>query len=76
MGEHLVFWTKSGTVQQRCAAMSTIDLNSADNTIYSSTVADAHAACNERLTLQVGSELEHGGFEAQAVRNEPTSESI
>ena len=71
-----MFWTKPGTLHHRCEAVSTVDLNSADNTIYSGTVTDTHAACKELLTPRVGSEQEQGGFDAPAVSNEPTSESI
>ena len=71
-----MFGTKPGTVQHRCEAVSTVDLTSADNTIYSGTLTDTRAACKELLTPRVGSEQEQGGFDAPAVSNEPTSESI
>ncbi len=61
-GENLVFWTKSGEVYHLCEDASAVNLESEDNTIYSGTVADAHADGKERLTLQVEQELEQCGF--------------
>ncbi|MDH6182355.1 flagellar basal body-associated protein FliL [Microbacteriaceae bacterium SG_E_30_P1] len=63
-GENLVFWTKSGKVFHLCEDASAVNLESADNTIYSGTVADAHAAGKDRLTLQVDQEIRQCGFEA------------
>lgn len=62
-GQDLVFWTKSGNVFHLCEDASAVNLESADNTIYSGTVADAHAAGKERLTLQVDQEIKQCGFE-------------
>jgi hypothetical protein len=56
-GENLVYWTAAGSVFHLCDAASAVNLESKDNTIYSGTVADAHAAGKERLTLQVDQEL-------------------
>jgi uncharacterized protein with PQ loop repeat len=61
-GQNLVFWTKSGEVYHLCEDASAVNLESEDNTIYSGTVADAHADGKERLTLQVEQELEQCGF--------------
>lgn len=61
-GQDLVFWTKDGTVYHLCNQASAVNEQSKDNTIYSGTVADAHAAGKERLTLQVASELKQCGF--------------
>jgi len=61
-GHDLVFWTKEGTVYHLCQAASAVNETSKDNTIYSGTVADAHAANKERLTLQVDQELKQCGF--------------
>jgi hypothetical protein len=61
-GQNLVFWTKEGTVYHLCQAASAVNEQSKDNTIYSGTVADAHAAGKERLTLQVSQELKQCGF--------------
>ncbi len=61
-GQNLVYWTKSGEVYHLCEDASAVNLDSQDNTIYSGTVADAHADGKERLTLQVDQELEQCGF--------------
>jgi hypothetical protein len=61
-GQNLVFWTKSGEVYHLCEDASAVNLESEDNTIYSGTVADAHADGKERLTLQVDQELEQCGY--------------
>ena len=63
-GEDLVFWTKAGEVYHLCEDASAVNLESADNTIYSGTVGDAHAAGKERLTLQVDQEIEQCGLDA------------
>lgn len=61
-GQDLVYWTKSGKVFHLCENASAVNLESADNTIYSGTVADAHAAGKERLTLQVDLEMDQCGI--------------
>jgi hypothetical protein len=61
-GQNLVYWTKEGEVYHLCEDASAVNLDSEDNTIYSGTVADAHADGKERLTLQVEQELEQCGF--------------
>jgi hypothetical protein len=61
-GQNLVFWTKSGDVYHLCEDASAVNLDSEDNTIYSGTVADAHADGKDRLTLQVDQELEQCGY--------------
>jgi len=79
-GEDLVFWTLSGEVFHLCSDASAVNLESADNQIYSGTVADAHAAGKDRLTLQVDQEIEQCGFEpvdteeTEDVEPEPTTE--
>ena len=65
-GQNLVYWTKSGEVFHLCDEASAVNLESQDNTIYSGTVADAHAAGKERLTKQVELETEQCGFDAPA----------
>jgi hypothetical protein len=65
-GQDLVFWTKEGKVYHLCEEASAVNLESADNTIYSGTVADAHGAGKERLTLQVEQEMEQCGYEMPA----------
>jgi hypothetical protein len=62
-GQNLVFWTKEGEVFHLCEDASAVNLESKDNTIYSGTVADAHADGKDRLTLQVESETSQCGFE-------------
>ena len=62
-GHDLVFWKKDSTVYHLCQAASALQHeNSKDNTIYSGTVADAHAASKDRLTLQVQEELKQCGY--------------
>jgi hypothetical protein len=65
-GHDLVFWTKEGSVYHLCEAASAVNIQSQDNTIYSGTVGDAHAAGMERLTLQVAQELKQCGFATPA----------
>ena len=65
-GSNLVYWTKSGEVFHLCDDASAVNLESKDNTIYSGTVADAHANGKDRLTLQVEQETEQCGFDAPA----------
>jgi len=65
-GSNEVFWTKSGKVFHLCNEASAVNLESVDNTIYSGTVADAHAAGKDRLTKQVDLEIEQCGFDAPA----------
>jgi hypothetical protein len=60
-GHDLVFWTKTGTVYHLCQAASALQQVSQDNTIYSGSVAEAHAAGKDRLTLQVPEELKQCG---------------
>ena len=76
-GENLVFWTKSGEVFHLCEQASAVNLESQDNTIYSGTVADAHAAGKSRLTKQVDQEIEQCGFEApvEEVPGDETTET-
>jgi len=62
-GDNLVYWTKSGKVFHLCENVSAVNLESADNTIYSGTVAEAHAAGKERLTKQVDLERRQCGFD-------------
>jgi hypothetical protein len=63
-GQNLVYWTKAGKVFHLCSDASAVNLQSKDNTIYSGTVADAHAAGKPRLTLQVAEERKQCGFDA------------
>lgn len=61
-GKDEVFWTKSGEVFHLCQAASAVNQQSADNTIYSGTVAQAVAAGKSRLTKQVDQELKQCGI--------------
>jgi phosphotransferase system glucose/maltose/N-acetylglucosamine-specific IIC component len=61
-GQDLVFWTKEGTVYHLCQGASDLQRESKDMTVYSGTVADAHAAGKERLTLKVDEELKQCGY--------------
>ncbi|KGN30991.1 hypothetical protein N802_05145 [Knoellia sinensis KCTC 19936] len=63
VGEDHVYWTKQGEVFHICAEASDLQRESRDNTIYEGTVADAHAAGKERLTLKVDQELKQCGLE-------------
>jgi hypothetical protein len=66
-GQDLVFWKIDSTVYHLCQAASALQReNSKDNTIYSGTVADAHAAGKDRLTLQVQEELKQCGYSSSA----------
>lgn len=61
-GKDLVFWTKEGSVYHLCEKVSDLQRESKDNTIYSGTVAQAHAAGKSRLTLKVAEELKQCGI--------------
>lgn len=61
-GQNLVYWTKAGKVYHLCQDASAVNLESKDNQIYSGTVAEAHAAGKQRLTLQVDQEAAQCGF--------------
>jgi predicted membrane channel-forming protein YqfA (hemolysin III family) len=61
-GADAVTWTKSGKVYHLCEKASAVNLTSKDNQIYTGTVADAHAAGKQRLTLEVDQELAECGF--------------
>lgn len=70
-GQNLVYWTKSGEVFHLCDEASAVNLESKDNTIYSGTVADAHANGKARLTKQIELETEQCGFDAPAAEETP-----
>ncbi len=61
-GQDLVYWTKSGEVYHLCQSSSDLQQESQDNTIYSGTVAEAHAAGKQRLTMKVDMELNQCGI--------------
>jgi len=66
-GKDEVFWTKSGEVYHLCEKASAVNLQSADNTIYSGTVAQAVAAGKSRLTKQVDQEVKQCGITPPSV---------
>jgi hypothetical protein len=74
-GENLVYWTKSGKVFHLCENVSAVNMESKDNTIYSGTVDDAHAAGKERLTLQVEQERKQCGFDEPTDAETPADEA-
>lgn len=55
-GEDNVFWVKSGKVFHVCADVPDVNKESKDGQIYEGTVAEAHAAGKDRLTLRWESE--------------------
>ena len=61
-GTNLVYWTKSGKVFHICNKVSDLQRESKDNKIYEGTVADAHAAGKDRLTLKIAQEQKQCGF--------------
>lgn len=71
-GKDLVFWTKAGTVYHLCEKVSDLQYESKDNTIYSGTVAQAHANGKDRLTLKVAEELKQCGINATPVPAAPS----
>lgn len=73
-GGNEVTWTLSGTVYHLCADASAVNLESADNQIYTGTVSDAHTAGKDGLTLEVEQELGECGLEAPANLDELEAE--
>ena len=62
-GQDLVFWKIDSTVYHLCAAVASLQrVNSVNNTIFSGTVAQAHAAHVDRLTTEVQAELRECGY--------------
>lgn len=70
-GKDLVFWTKAGTVYHLCEKASDLQRESKDSTIYSGTVAQAHANGKDRLTLKVEEELKQCGISVTPVPAAP-----
>ena len=62
MGEDEVAWTLGGKVYHLCETTSAVTQQSADGRIFTGSVADAHAAGKEGLTLQVDQEMEQCGL--------------
>ncbi len=66
-GQDLVYWKIDSTVYHLCQGVSALQqTNKTDNTIYSGTVEQAHAAGMSRLTEQVQEELKQCGLSAAA----------
>lgn len=66
-GQDMVFWKVDSTVYHLCAAVSDLQrVNATNNTIYSGTVAEAHAAGMTRLTDKVQEELRQCGYSGAA----------
>ncbi len=61
-GADLVAWTLGGKVYHLCTDTSAVSQDSADGRIFEGSVADAHAAGKEGLTLQVDQEMEQCGL--------------
>ena len=61
-GGDAVAWTLNGKVYHLCETTSAVTQVSEDNQIYTGSVADAHAAGKEGLTLQVDQEMEQCGL--------------
>lgn len=57
-----VAWTLDGKVYHLCTDTSAVNQVSEDGQIYTGSVADAHAAGKEGLTLQVDQEMEQCGL--------------
>jgi hypothetical protein len=57
-----VCWVKNSKVYHLCQDASDLQQESADNTITCGTVAEAHAAGMDRLTLKVEQEIKQCGF--------------
>lgn len=67
-GQDEVFWTKSGGVFHVCDAVPDVNKESKDGTIYRGTVAAAHEAGKDRLTLKWESEAtKYCGFTQEQV---------
>ena len=61
-GTNLVYWTKAGKVFHICNKVSDLQRESKDNKIYEGTVAEAHAAGKDRLTLKIAQEQRQCGL--------------
>lgn len=71
-GQNLVYWTKEGKVFHLCSDASAVNLDSKDAQIYQGTVADAHAAGKERMTLQIDQELKQCGYPPRTSATDPS----
>lgn len=66
-GENVVYWTASGSVFHVCADVPDVNKESADGQIFQGTVADAHAAGKDRLTLKWESEARTCGYSQEQI---------
>lgn len=76
-GKNEVVWTTHGKVYHLCDAVSDVNRESSDMTIFTGTVEDAVAAGKSRLTLKVDQNLEQCGLPPrgeQAPVEDPTEE--
>lgn len=75
-GKDEVVWTTYGKVYHLCSAVSDVNRESADNTIFTGTVAEAIAAGKTRLTLKVEQNLQQCGYAAPVgPADEPAEDS-
>lgn len=73
-GDDEVAWTLSGKVYHLCTDTSAVNQVSEDGQIFTGSVADAHAAGKEGLTLQVDQELDQCGLAEPANLDEIEAE--
>ena len=75
-GQDSVVWTTHGKVYHLCDAVSDVNRESEDMTIFQGTVAEAVAAGKSRLTLKVDQNLEQCGYppRGEAPVEEPVEE--
>lgn len=73
-GKNEVVWTTHGKVYHLCDAVSDVNRESSDMTIFTGTVEDAVAAGKSRLTLKVDQNLEQCGYEPRGVEDAPADE--
>jgi len=73
-GTNEVVWTTHGKVYHLCDAVSDVNRESSDMTIFSGTVEDAVAAGKSRLTLKVDQNLEQCGITPPAGGDTPVDE--
>lgn len=73
-GKNEVVWTTHGKVYHLCDAVSDVNRESADMTIFTGTVEDAVAAGKSRLTLKVDQNLEQCGYTPRGEDEAPVEE--
>lgn len=69
-----VAWVSGGSVYHLCADVSDVNRQSADNTIFTGTVAEAIAAGKTRLTLKIDQNLEQCGLPPRGELEVPETE--